>query len=299
MRPRSDSLKPTQPRVAFEIERRTSLDPRLTELLTTAVTFVLCLGLSGEVAAESKLLLDIPEGLEGIAATTFDSNGHAIGLSRFEIESSESGTRHMKIELSVEGGGTNRSEATLAPVAAALIGNRNATSRFRVTEERSQATRADGVSLDLLVIDHIQQRVSCYPPDADRSAGRHIELPADDRVVNVPLQYLFRSLATGEIDRLRFQLALCRDGPILRKMVAARGPRVIREGREVVEIRYGPDFGRAITWLGSRLLPRFSFWLDSRDGEYLGHRMPLHREGPEILLVRQGLTPPDLGLAPD
>ncbi len=297
MRPRSSLMKPAPPRAAFGIERRASVNPRLSELLATAVSFMLCFGLSSEVEAESELLLDMPQGLEGMAATTFDSHGRAIGLSWFEIEGSESGTRHMKIELSVEGGGTNRSEATLAPVAAALVGNRSATSQFRVTDERSQATRADGVSLDLLVIDHIQRRVSCYPPDADQSAGRHIELPADDRVVNVPLPYLFRSLVTGEVDQLRFQLAFCRDGPMLRNMVAARGPRVTREGRKVIEIRAGPDLGSAIAWLASRLLPRFSFWFDARNGEYLGHRMPLHRGGPEILLVRQGLTPPDLGLA--
>jgi hypothetical protein len=298
MRPRCDSVKPTPPRFAFEIERPL-LNPRHTERLATAVLFMLCFGLSSQVAAESKLLLGLPERLEAIAATTFDSRGRAVGRSWFEIESSESGTRHLTIELSVEGGGTNRSEATLAPVAAALVGNRDLTRQFRITEERSQATRADGVSLDLLVIDHIQRRVSCYPSGADRSAGRHIELPANDRVVNVALPYLFRPLATGEIDQLHFQLAVCRDGPMLRNMIAVRGPRVLREGREVIEIRYGPDFGSAIAWLASRLLPRFSFWLDSHDGEYLGHRMPLHREGPEILLVRKGLTPTDLGLAHD
>ena len=305
-------MKPARPRVAFDIERQASVNPRLRGLLTAAVTFMLCFGLSSEAEAESKLLLHMPEGLEGMAATTFDSHGRAIGLSWFEIESSELGTR-MKIELSIEGGGTNRSEATLipvaaavapvaaalAPVAAAPVGKPGATKQFRVTEERSQATRADGVSLELLVIDHIGRRVSCYPPDADQSAGKHIELPADDRVVNVPLPYLFRPLATGELERLRFQLALCGDGPVLRNMVAVRGPRITRGGREVIEIRYGPDYGSAIAWLTSQLLPSFSFWFDARDGNYLGHRMPLHRKGPEILLVRQGLTPPDLGLALD
>lgn len=317
MHPRSASPKPDAPRIAFESERRTSIDPRLRGLLITGLGIVLCFSLTSEVEAESELLLDMPENLEDIAATTFDSHGRAIGLSWFEIESNQSGTRHMKIELSVDGGGTNRSEATLVPVSvlstAALPtaaapsvaaarpggGQRDPTRQFRVIKERSQATRADGVSLDLLVIDHTRRRVSCYPPDSDPSAGRHLELPEDDRVVNVPLPYLFRSLATGELEKLRFQLAFCHDGPLLRNMIAVRGPRISRAGREVVEIRYGPDFGRAIAWLTSQLLPTFSFWFDARDGQYLGHRMPLHRKGPEILLVRKGLTPPDLGLALD
>ena len=269
------------PRAGFQSEGATSLNPRLIELLVTAITFMLCFGLSSKVEAESKLLLEMPESLKDIVATTFDAQGRAIGRSWFEIKRDESGRHHIRIELSVEGGGSNRSEATLVPaaaapvpaaaapvpaapapvpaapapvpaaaapvpaapalvpatatlgpVAAALMGNRSSTSSFRVAEERSQATRADGVSLDLLVIDHIRGRVSCYPPDADQSAGRHIELPADDRVVNVPLPYLFRSLAMGEIDQLHFQLAFCRDGPILRNMIAVPGPRVTRDGRE-------------------------------------------------------------------
>jgi hypothetical protein len=79
-------------------------------------------------------------------------------------------------------------------------------------------------------------------------------------------------------------------------MIAVRGPSSRIAGRDVLEIRYGPDLGKAVAWLASRLLPRFSFWFDSRDGSYLGHRMPLHRKGPKILLVREGLTPFDIGL---
>jgi hypothetical protein len=65
----------------------------------------------------------------------------------------------------------------------------------------------------------------------------------------------------------------------------------------VIEIRFGPDFGETVAWFASRLLPSFSFWFDESEGDYLGHKMPLHRKGPTILLVRQGLLPPDLGLA--
>jgi hypothetical protein len=127
--------------------------------------------------------------------------------------------------------------------------------------------------------------------------GEHIDLPDDDRVVNVPLQLLFQPLARGEVENVRFQLVLCRSGPVVQDMVAVRGPRSRQHDRNVIEIRFGPDFGDAIAWFASRLLPRFSFWFDERGGHYLGHRMPLHRKGPRILLVRNGLLPPDLGLA--
>ena len=74
-----------------------------------------------------------------------------------------------------------------------------------------------------------------------------------------------------------------------------RRPLLKRDGRRILEIRYGPDLGKTVAWFASRLLPSFSFWFDADDGSYLGHRMPLHRKGPEITLVRQGLTPSQIG----
>ena len=257
------------------------------------------------LVAESTIVLETPGEFEQIRATTFDEKGRAIGTSSFEVTKDETGVRHMMVTMAIEGGGSNVSEAILAPIAGAIAGSHGGGQTvlqagprraFRLLEERSQATRADGVSLDFLVIDHTKGRVSCYPPDRDLTKGRHIDLPEDDRVVNVPMQLLFLPLVSGEVKTLRFQIALCRNGPVLYKMVAVRGPRSHRAGRDVVEIRYGPDLGDAMAWLASRFLPRFSFWFDASDGGYLGHRMPLHRKGPEILLVRQGLTPHDIGL---
>lgn len=267
---------------------------------------VLLVGLSiapGPLRAESMVVLEAPGDFEDIRATTFDKKGHAVGNSSFEITTDEAGVHRMTVTMAVEGGGRNVSEAILAPIAGAVTGSRNgdqalvsggSTRTFRLVEEQSQATRADGVSLDFLVIDHAKGRVSCYPPDRDLTKGRHIDLPEDDRVVNVPMQLLFLPLVSGEVKAVRFQIALCRDGPVLHKMVAVRGPKSVRDDREIVEIRYGPDLGNAFAWLASRVLPKFSFWFNARDNSYVGHRMPLHRKGPEILLVRHGLTPLDI-----
>jgi hypothetical protein len=256
------------------------------------------------LAAESMFVFEISDGLEKIQATTFDKKGRAIGNSSFEVETDEAGVRRMIVTMAVEGGGRNVSEALFAPIADEVAQSPSAdqadlqivpTPRFRLLEERVQATRADGVSLDFLVIDHVAGRVSCYPPDRDLTKGEHIELPKDDLVVNVPMALLFSPLATGELETLRFQIALCRNGPVLYKMIAVRQPTSRIAGRDVLEIRYGPDLGKAVAWLASRLLPRYSFWFDARDGSYLGHRMPLHRDGPKILLLREGLTPSDVG----
>jgi len=274
---------------------------------------------AGPALSESQVLLEAAGPLENIGATTFDSEGQAVGQSYFAIETEANGVKQMTVSMTVDGGGRNLSRATLAPIAAQGDGkdaSDGGPTTLRLVEQRSQATRADGVSLDLLVIDHDRGRVSCYPPELsltspdeapadlgaadlserDNPPGKHAALPEEDRVVNVPMQLLFRPLVEHRVDELEFQIAACNDGPVIHRMIAVRGPTTRREGREVVEIRYGPDFGKAVAWFASRLMPTFSFWFDTRDGGYLGHRMPLHRKGPEILLVRQGLTPPDIGV---
>ena len=277
--------------------------PSSCRVLLSAALLGTCLFAASVIQAESTVRLYADRTLDTIGATTFDEQGKVVGQSSFEIEAEPDGLRRMRVTLSVEGGGSNVSQALLVPIHPIATTTGEPSNRpeagqieMRLVEERSQATRADGVSLPLLVIDHLIGRVSCYPADQDPSAGQHIDLPDEDRVVNVPMQLLFLPLVRGEVDTLRFQIATCAPGPVLHQMIAVRGPTIERDGRDVVEIEYGPDFGKTVAWLASRLLPSFSFWFDARDGAYLGHRMPLHRDGPEILLVRRGLSPPDLGV---
>ncbi len=256
--------------------------------------------LADPAASESQFQLPALDGPAGITATTFDKSGHAVGSSSFEIEALAEGLRKMTVKLGIDAGGENVSEVTLATASSGPAGSAGlaypATGGMRIVEERSQSTRTDGVRLDLLVIDHVAGRASCIPDAGGPEKARSLDLPDRDRVVNVPMQLLFEPLVNGEVEEVRFQIVLCTDGPKLQDMIAVRGPRLEREGREVVEIRYGPDFGKAVAWFASRLLPSFSFWFDAKDGAYLGHRMPLHSKGPEILLVRSGLTPSDLGV---
>lgn len=267
---------------------------RATAILLTIVT----VGIASSARGESSVRLASESALEPIGATTFDRDGRAIGRSSFEIETTAEGAQIMRVTMGTDDGGRTISEATLAPLAGALAGAEGrAGSGLRIVEERSQSTTADGRTFPLLVVDHQAGRVSCYEGKTTSSRGRHTAIPEDDRVVNVPMQLLFIPLVRGEVDELRFQIATCGDGrPVLHDMLAVRGSTRERGGRRVVQIEYGPDFGKAIGWLASRLLPSFSFWFDAEDGTYLGHRMPLHREGPEITMVRRGLTPPEIGI---
>ena len=293
---------PTQPRAP-----RVCGSHGLLSSIRTGLLPLLLVGWTTSALAESSVTLVAPDMLRAMGATTFDETGRAVGRSSFEVEPAESGAQTMRVLLSIDGGGSNVSEATLAPIAAAAAagGRAGATANdgllggtgvaLRLVEERSQSRSADGRTFPLLVIDHERRRVSCYPAGEPESAGRHTDIPEEDRVVNVPMQLLFLPLVRGEVDSVRFQIATCSDGPVLYDMIAVRGPTTERDGRRVVEVEYGPDFGKTVAWLASRLLPSFSFWFDAEDGSYLGHRMPLHRKGPEVTLVRQGLTPAEIG----
>lgn len=265
--------------------------------VVTHVLGGILVGLAATAGAESQLQLPQLVGPPEVSATTYDPAGRAVGRSRFEIEHLAEGLRRLTVDMGIESGGRNRSEVTLAPVSAGPPGTGGATGeRLRILEERSQSTAADGRRLDLLVVDHVAGRASCIPPDGGPAEARHVELPDRDRVVNVPMQLLFQPLVSGAVDEVRFQIVLCTGGPRLQNMIAVRGPRFTREGREVQEIRYGPDLGKTVAFFASRLLPSLSFWFDARDGSYLGHRMPLHGNGPEVVLVRAGLSLQDLGI---
>lgn len=270
-------------------------------------------GAASTASAESRFTLHAPQDFEAIGATTFDEQGHEIGRSSFEGDRDTDGTRHMRVTMSVEGGGQNVSQATFVPVPldAAVAGasegaragletsvDRVQEIALRLVEQRSQATSADGKVFPLLVIDHQARRVSCIPANGDASQAEHVEIPENDRVVNVPMQLLFLPMVRGEVDTLNFQVAMCKPEPVIYQMIAVRNEPVVRDGRRIIQIEYGPDLGKTIAWLASRLLPSFAFWFDADTGEYIGHRMPLHREGPEILLVRTGLDPLQIGLRP-
>jgi hypothetical protein len=77
----------------------------------------------------------------------------------------------------------------------------------------------------------------------------------------------------------------------------ALGGRVIEgEGGRIVEVRYGPDLGKIMSWVASRLLPKLSVWFDANaDGSYVGHRIPIYADGPDILVIREGIPPEAIG----
>ena len=133
------------------------------------------------------------------------------------------------------------------------------------------------------------------------SPAREVALPKHDRVANVPLNLLFLPLVQGQVDQIDFQLFLCRGGPRVLDFAAnIKGERRPPDADlRVVEVEYKPDLGSVLSVLARGFVPNLSFWFDANGGgTYLAHRMPLFSKGPEVTIVRDGLSPDMLEIAP-
>jgi hypothetical protein len=159
--------------------------------------------------------------------------------------------------------------------------------------QESRSFDPDGRSLGLLSIDHVARRARCS--DQRGAADSEIELPEGDRVVNVPLNLLFLPLVRGDADHLSFQLFLCRSHAQLLDFQAWVAERAAGAQGGPVEIRYAPDLG-LLSPFARQMVPRLSFWFDPRAPHgWIAHRLPLYSGGPEVLVVREGISTATLG----
>lgn len=171
---------------------------------------------------------------------------------------------------------------------------------MRLVRERTQAIDEAGKPMGVTTIDHASGVAECGRPQGSSEEPTRIELPSNDRVVNVPLNLLFKPLVRGETENVDFQVLLCR----------ARGARIVsaqarvadasgETGERLLEIRYRLDFGPILSRLAAPFMPQLSFWFDENSrGEWVGHRMPLFSRGPTVFVVRSGFSPRLLGAIP-
>jgi hypothetical protein len=152
-------------------------------------------------------------------------------------------------------------------------------------------------------IDHVAGQGRCTSPGlaGEPPATRSVALPADDRVVNVPLNLLFQPLVRGDEQELRFQVLLCEGGPRVVTAVArvAGTPASGADGASLVRIQYEISLPKLLAKMVEHWLPNLSFWFDPRDaGAWIGHEMPLYAKGPTVLVVRHGYSPALLHATP-
>lgn len=230
--------------------------------------------------AESAFILTWPTTLGRVPATTYDDHGAPLGDANLVVEELEGGSIRVFSQSGEMRGAHTVATAELVPV------QRGRT--LRVIRQESHSFDPQGHSLGLLVIDHLSRRARCMDPNG--ALHSEIDLPASDRVVNVPLNLLFVPLVRGETSELRFQLFLCRNGAQLLDFQAWVAQHASNGERAPIEIRYAPDLG-LLSPFARQLVPKLSFWFDPRAPHgWIAHRLPLYTGGPEVLVVRQGIS---------
>ncbi|HVP27592.1 MAG TPA: hypothetical protein VMW35_00350 [Myxococcota bacterium] len=158
---------------------------------------------------------------------------------------------------------------------------------LRPVWEESRSWRKGGVSQGRMWIDHHAGFAVCTPAeDSDEKVVR-VELPAHERVANVPMNLLLEPLATGEQREIDFQFLACRAARVVDATARVAHPDAASPGP--IEVRSELDLGW-LTPLARGFLPHFSFWFDpTRAGAWVAHRMPIFTGGPEVLIVRHGV----------
>jgi hypothetical protein len=242
------------------------------------------LAAAGSASAESAFILAWPASLGRVPAATYDDHGAPLGDANLVIERVGKGIRVFSQSGETHGAHTVAT-ADLVPVETGA--------GLRLVRQESHSFDPQGRSLGQLSIDHVAQRAHCS--DANGRVDSELELPATDRVVNVPFNLLFLPLVRGETQQLSFQLFLCRDGARLLDFQAWVAEHAENVGTGPVEIRYAPDLG-LMSPFARQLVPRLSFWFDPRAPHgWVAHRLPLYTGGPEVLVVREGISTATLG----
>ncbi len=229
--------------------------------------------------AESTFRLAYPDTFGRLPAATYDEAGERIGGADLVIEQLSSGRVRVRVRSESIGlGGAH----TVALAELAPIGSDRS---LRVLFEESRSLDSEGNDLGTLTLDHVRRVARCQDPDGEILA--ELELPEDDRVVNVPMNLFFQPLVRGERESLEFQIFLCRPNA---RLIDFKAWTVKRGNDAPIEVRYGPDFGIASA-LARQMAPKLSFWFEARAPyAWVAHRVPLYSGGPEVLVVRDDVA---------
>ena len=245
--------------------------------------------LARPAGAASALILPVPARFGDVPAETYDlATGERLGEAFIRLSRQDDGHVRLEGESGIEGGARTRVLAELEPA--------GDSAGLRLVRQESRSRDPAGNALGVLEIDHRAGQGRCTPPGpaGEPPATRSIALPADDRVVNVPLNLLFQPLVRGDERELRFQILLCGDGPrIVTAVARVAETRAARaDGASLVRIQYELSLPKLLSKIVDQWLPHLSFWFDPRDaGAWIGHEMPLYAKGPTVLVIRDGFSP--------
>ena len=252
--------------------------------LRFAVLLVLPLLLPGGAWATSNLVLPLPSQFGEIPADTYDQSGARIGDAWIRIDSTDGGGVRLEGQSGIDGADYTRVLVEMEAVEGGV----------RPVRQESRSFDGQGQAMGVMAIDHVAGVGSCTAAPVDGVPGetQSVDLPDDDRVANVPLNFLFQPLVSGETDQLKFQILLCRGGPRVVNAIAE----VVNDSNGaapgLVQVQYELSLPKLLRKMASRWLPKLSFWFDpAQNGRWAGHQMPLYSKGPTVLVVRDGLAP--------
>ncbi len=250
--------------------------------LTPAVLLLLASSAS-PARGESTLSLSPPESFGEIAADTYDEEGRRVGSANLRIQRLSSGNVMLEVLTGIDGSARSAASAELAP--------NGSDGSLRLVKERTQAVDETEKPMGVTTIDHVAGVAQCGKPEGSDDEPVRIELPTDDRVVNVPLNLLFQPLVRGETEIVDFQVLLCRARGARIVSAQARVAEAIREeGDRLVEIRYSLDFGPILSRLAAPFMPQLSFWFEENSpGDMGGSSNATLLQGPDSLRGALGL----------
>jgi hypothetical protein len=234
--------------------------------------------------AESGLQLLYPSTFGSIPASTYDEHRRLLGTAKLSIEKREGGDVRIISESGFDGGARTLASADL---------QRTEDGHLLLLRQSSRSFDTEGSVLGDMAIDHVAGTATCAPPPGSPQPVQTLALPRQDRVVNVPLNLFFLPLVRKEIDSLSFQLMLCRGGPKLMDFTAsvANGNGHANGSSHLVEVRYRPDMSPMMSFFAQAMIPKLSFWFDPRAKDpWMAHRIPLFSSGPEVFVVREGVS---------
>jgi hypothetical protein len=244
----------------------------------------LLLAAAGPARAESALRLPYPEAFGTIPASTYDVHHHRIGSAHLVVENVGDTRVRLLAESGIDGGARTVATADLESVDGGRF--------LKLLKQESRSFDEHGIPMGVLSIDHESGIASCDKPAGDGMAKERLTLPQHDRVANVPLTLLFQPLVEGKTDEVTFQLLLCRFGA---RLIDIDARRVARDDGEektdpIVEVDYQPDFGRFVSLVAAKWIPKLSIWFDRRvPNPWIAYRMPLYSKGPEVFVIRDGV----------
>lgn len=248
--------------------------------LRAALLAAALLGSAAPARAESDLALAFPDPLGTFRGVILDREGRAIGENVVQNLLREDGRVYLRSEARIAGTPGNLLEAELEPIPGDA-------GRLRPVWQRTLMPMRSGRDVAETWVDHRARQARCEEAGAE---PREIELAEHDRVANVAMTLALRPLAAGDVEAVRFQMLLCEGWrPFVE--VEARGERGANGAP--VEMRLGFDLGSAlVSALFAPFLPDVRIWMrPEAPNEWIAQRLPYHRGGPVIAIVREGVDP--------